>query len=139
MPLLDEHEGHLYMMVHSVPNPRMNDPEQDAPYSLRHFAEEKGFGAVYRYDFNRDKGKVITVARFSPDGSKLLVTKGTIVCGNGFRQHSCNTAIVFAVNDQEDLFQKQMQVGNHLATVYGDYTKEMEALGRSLGIEVITA
>ena len=67
MPLLDEHEGHLYMMVHSVPNPRMNDPLEDGPYSLRHFAEEQGFGAVYRYDFNRDKGKAITVARFSPE------------------------------------------------------------------------
>lgn len=139
MPLLDEHEGHLYMMVHSVPNPRMNDPLEDGPYSLRHFAEEQGFGAVYRYDFNRDKGKAITVARFSPNGRKLLVARGTIVCGNGFRQHSCNTAIVFSVADQGDLFEKQMQVGNHLACVYGDYLEEMAALGKSLGIEVITA
>lgn len=139
LPLLDEHEGHLYMMVHSVPNPRMNDPHEDAPYSLRHFAEEKGFGAVYRYDFNRDKGETITVARFSPTGAKLLVSTGEIVCGNGFHQHSCNTAIVFSVADQGDLFEKQMQVGNHLACVYGDYSKEMEALGASLGIEVITS
>ena len=139
MPLLDENEGHLYMTVHSVPNPRMEDPDQDAPYSLRHFAEEQGFGAVYRYDFNRDKGQEITIARFSPTGGKLLVAKGAIVCGNGFHQHSCNTAIVYAVADQADMFHKQMQVGNHMAIVYGDYVKEMVALGELLGIEVITA
>ena len=139
LALLEENEGHLYMMVHSVPNPRMNDPKKDAPYSLRHFAEEQEFAAVYRYDFNRDKGKTITAARFSPDGSKLVVTKGTIVCGNGFHKHSCNTAIVFAVKDQKDLFEKQMQVGNHFVTVYGDYTKELEGLGKALGIEVLTS
>ena len=94
---------------------------------------------MYRYDFNRDKGQEITIARFSPTGGKLLVAKGAIVCGNGFHQHSCNTAIVYAVADQADMFHKQMQVGNHMAIVYGDYVKEMVALGELLGIEVITA
>ena len=50
---------------------------------------------------------------------------------NGFHKHSCNTAIVFAVNDQKDLFEKQMQVGNHFVMVYGDFTRELEGLGKS--------
>ena len=69
----------LYVIEHSVPNRKLKglDGEQ-ADFALRHFAYEQGFGAVLRYDFRKDTGQVITMARFSPDVKKLFVGKGTI-------------------------------------------------------------
>ena len=84
----------LYVIEHSVPNRKLKglDGEQ-ADFALRHFAYEQGFGAVLRYDFRKDTGQVITMARFSPDVKKLFVGKGTIVGGGGYDHDNCNTAV----------------------------------------------
>ena len=45
----------------------------------------------------------------------------------------------FRVKDGNDFFQKQLEVGNHVPLVYGDYFDQVVALGKQLGLEVITA
>ncbi len=136
--LLQDPEN-LYFMHHSVPHRCMRNPEKKEPYGLNHFAYEQKFGAVLRYDFNRDKGQTITICRFSPDASKLFIGKGTIVAGDGYDLPNCRTTVVFRVADQEDFFKKQCYVGNHCPLVFGDYTKELEQLAEVLGVEALMA
>ena len=130
----------LYVVEHSVPNRKMHglDGEQ-ADFAIRHFAYEQGFGAVLRYDFNKDVDQVITMVRFSPDVKKLFVGKGTIVGGGGYDYDNCNTAVYFKPQDQKTFYDAQKYVGNHMPLVYGDYTQELQRLGEILGLEVIEA
>jgi L-fucose isomerase-like protein len=137
--LKDEGRENVYYMQHSVPNRCMRSPGKKEPYALRHFAYDQEFGAVLRYDFNRDIGQTVTLCRYSPDGGKLMIGKGTVLGGGAYELNNCNTQIFFRVADQEDFFKKQAQVGNHMALVYGDYTKELERLGQMLGVEIIKA
>ena len=131
-----EDVSNLYTTDHStVMRSFRRDGEQD--YSIRHFAYDQGFGAVLRYDFNKDRGQVITLCRISPDCSKLFVGKGTIIAGDGHDRDNCNGVMVYRVADQRKFFDAQLQVGNHLCVVYGDYTRELDVLGRTLGLEVL--
>lgn len=135
-----EDKTNLYYTFHSVHNMQMDGlDEKPTGYVLRHFAYEQGFGAVMRHDFSKDIGREITMARFSPDCTKLFVGKGTVVGGGGLDKNNCNGYVVFRVADQQDFFSKQMQVGNHLPYVFGDYIKELTLFGEIMGLEVITA
>lgn len=130
----------LYYSQHSVPGRKfkgINGP--NAKFGLRHFAYDRKFGAVMRYDFTRDIGQPITVARFSPDVTKLFVGKGTIVGGGGYELHNCNGYVIYRVADQTDFYNKQLMFGNHMPLVFGDYSKELILLGKALGLEVVTA
>ena len=129
----------LYYMHHSVPHRCMRRPDEREPYGLNHFAYEQKFGAVLRYDFERDRGQVVTVCRFSPDGEKMLIGRGEIVGGDGFQMPNCRTTVIFRVKDQEDFYRKQLEVGNHCALVFGDYTRELAALAEVLGVEALMA
>lgn len=125
----------IYIMEHSVPHRCLRDPNEKGKYALRHFAWQQEFGAVFRYDFEQDVGQTVTVCRFSPDGSKLLVGRGTVIAGDGYELQNCNGTILFRVKDQRDFWEKQVLVGNHLALVYGDYTRQLSRLAKVLGIE----
>ena len=133
--LAKENPEGLYYMQHSVPNRCYHLDGSKGTYALRHFAFDQGFGAILRYDWTKDAGQVITVARFSPDGSKLLVGRAELVCGAGYDTDNCNGSIVFRVKDQADFWEKQCQVGNHMCMVYGDWTAELSRLCKVMGIE----
>ena len=137
-PLKKDPEN-LYFTEHAVPNRRIKDPDVIEPYALRHFAYDQKFGAVFRYDFAKDLGQVITLARFSPDCTKLLVAKGTIVGGGGYDRDNCNTVVAYKVADRKDFWKKQTKVGNHICLVYGDYVQDLVNLADSLGVEVLLA
>lgn len=129
----------IYFTEHAVPNRRMKDPAIAGKYSLRYFAYDQKFGAVFRYDFRQDKGQTITLCRFSPDCTKLLVAKGTIVGGGGYDRDNCNTAVAYKVADRRDMWKKQSMVGNHVCLVYGDYVQELCDLAESMNVEVLLA
>lgn len=136
---LYENPQNLYAVRHSVAHRRLADPEKSNPYALRHFAKDQKFGAIFRYDFNADAGKTVTVCRFSPDGSKLFIGRGTIVAGAGYRTDNCNNPVIFRVADQRDFFEKHCQTGMHLALVYGDYTRALTELANVLGVEALVS
>ena len=114
-------------------------PTEKGRYGLQHFAYEQKFGAVLRYDFDQDAGQPVTLCRFSPNGDKLFIAKGEVVCGDGYTLNNCNNLVIFRVKDQMDCYKKQLQVGNHVALVYGDYTEELIALAEVLGIEPLVS
>lgn len=124
---------------HAVPRRNMKGYDREMePYAIRPFAAS-GFGATIRYDFNRDKGTPLTMARINPACSKLFVARGEIVGGVGYDDYSCSEGVLFKVSDGKDFYQKQLNFGNHVPLVYGDYFDQVCALGKNLGLEVVTA
>ncbi len=134
-----EDPENLYFMQHSVPNRCFRDPNKKGKYALRHFAYEQKWGAVLRYDFEQDAGQTVTLCRFSPDGGKLFVGRGTIIGGDAYDLNNCNGLVIFRVKDQTDFWNKQKWCGNHCALVYGDYTKELARLAEVFGMELLAS
>lgn len=129
----------LYMMQHSVAHRRIADPDKNAPYAVRNFAYDQGFGATIRYDFDADAGQKMTFCRFSPDGSKLFIGSGEIVMGGGYEGYNCSQLVYFKVRDQAKTWKAQCWAGNHCTLVYGDYVRELIDLAESLGVEPVVA
>lgn len=139
MDVVKADPDNVILTWHAVPRRNMQGWDAPkAPYAIRPFAAS-GFGVTLRYDFNRDVGQKITMARIDPACSKLFVAKGEIVGGVGFGDYSCSEGVFFRVKDGNDFFQKQLDVGNHVPLVYGDCFDKVCALGRYLGLEVVTA
>lgn len=135
-----EDKSNLYFSQHSTATLKMcgfNQPTKE--YGLRHFAFEKGFGAIVRYDYAQDAGTPVTLCRFSGDGKSMFVGKGTIVAGGGFDRNNCHGNIIYRVADNMDFANKQKRFGNHVPLVYGDYVKELVMMGEAMGLEVVTA
>lgn len=129
----------LMVSFHSVPNRKMRGYNAEtAPYAIRSFAYS-GWGATMRYDFSRDIGQPITLLRFSPNCDKMFVGKGVIKGGIGYHNMSCSLGVWYQVANAKEFSKKQMEFGNHLPMVFGDYSEELIALGEALGIEVVTA
>lgn len=139
IPKLEENEGNLFSIHHSVPHNRMKNPFADEPYVLRHFTQDRGFGPVMRYDFGKDEGQEITLCRIAPDGNTMFLAKATIVCNDGYEKDSCNGGFVFRVADRDDFYKKQKMAGNHLSCVYGDYIEDMKKLAEALDMEAVVA
>ena len=134
--MLDEKEN-IIALHHDVPGLKMKGLEEsDLPYEIRNFTVG-GWGATIRYDFSKDKGETVTLARFNPTATKLLVTKGKIVGCGGFDMVGCSLRAEIRVPDAVRLFHKEMDFGHHLAMVYGDYTEDLRDLGKIVGFEVI--
>lgn len=127
----------LIMTGHSVPNRQMKgfDAPQ-APYAIRPFAYS-GFGATMRYDYNLDKGQVVSMCRFGINCDKLFVARGTLWGGFGYELKNCTHGAIIQVDNTDRFFAGQVQAGNHIPFVYGDILDDLVALGKSFGLEVI--
>lgn len=125
-------------IFHDVAGLKMKGFDQPpAPYELRNFTVG-GWGVTLRYDFNRDKGEMVTLARFNPAGDRVLVTRGEIVNGYGLDQISCSLGVTVTVPDARMLFKKSTNYGGHLVMAYGDYVEEVSDLSELMPFEVET-
>jgi L-fucose isomerase-like protein len=130
----------VMLTFHSVPNRKLKGLDREpAPYAIRSFARDGGWGVTLRYDFKQDRGQTITMCRFDPACKKLFVAKGTIVGGVGYTDQNCSQGVFFTVESDKDFFMKQVAFGNHVPLVYGDYFDKIKAFGALLGLEVVTA
>lgn len=135
----DATRKHLVFMFHASMNIRLKG--YDAPameYSIHPYTGSK-WGATFRYDFAQDIGQVVTMARISPDASKIFVAKGEIVGSIGHDLDGCTQGVMFKVADNEDFYKKQCDFGNHIPIVYGDYVESIVKLAELLGLGVVTA
>ncbi|MGC9359607.1 MAG: hypothetical protein ACP5G7_04415 [Anaerolineae bacterium] len=136
---LVDREENILGIHHDVPGLKMKGLDApDLPYEIRNFTMG-GWGATLRYDFARDRGAPVTMARFDPTGRKVLVAKGEIAGGAGFDKVGCALTVHVKVRDIVDLYRKEMGFGHHLAMVYGDYVGQVRDLGEIMGFEVVEA
>ena len=128
--------GGIFSIYHAVPSRRFKGYEAQAdPYDLRPFAMDGRWGATIRYDFKRDIGTPITLAKFDPTCSKMLVARGVICGGIGNKDENCSEGVFFGVSDGRKFREFTMTTGNHTALVYGDWFDEMVQLVKSWGLE----
>ena len=136
---LDSMPDNTLVIWHAVTNPNMRGfDEEPREYILRPFTWS-GFGVTLRVDFEPDKGQPVTLCRIDPACTKMLVARGTVAGGVGVDLDGCNIGVYVTVKDEDDFYQKQLQVGNHVPLVYGDCYDEVVALGKLLGLEVLEA
>lgn len=124
-------------IIHDVPGIKMKGiDKKGVPYEIRNFTVA-GWGVNIRYDFSRDKGEKVTLARFDPLAEKILLVKGEILKGINFNEISCSLGVEIKVSDAREYFHRAADFGHHLAMVYGDYTEEIKKLARLMNFEVI--
>ncbi|MCD6169738.1 MAG: hypothetical protein J7J76_04195 [Candidatus Latescibacteria bacterium] len=134
-----DREKNIVAVHHDVPGLKMKGlAGPDLPYEIRNFTFN-GWGATIRYDFTLDIGQQVTLARFDPMATKLLVAKGEIAGGGGFNQIGCSLSAHIKVEDAVELLHKEVDFGHHLAMAYGDYSYDLKELGKMMEFEVVEA
>jgi len=130
-------EENLIRIGHDVPGLKMKGFDaDDLPYTLTPFTQG-GWGATIRYDFSRDVGEAVTLARFDPAARRLLVTTGEITGGDGVDTVGCSLSARVRVGDAVELFHREADFGHHLAMVYGDYAEELRELAGVMDFDIV--
>jgi L-fucose isomerase-like protein len=111
------------------------------PYEIQHFTDKSSgaFGTTLRIDFSKEKEQVVTISRANPFRRRIMLAKGKILSGIGFRQTGCTLGMNVEVPKVRELYHQGADIGNHLVVVYGDYLKEMRDLARLMNYEVLEA
>lgn len=136
-PRIGSKEENILHIAHDGVSLKMKGLDKpNLPYEIRPFTYG-GWGSVLRYDFTEDKGQQVTLARFNPTATKLLVTKGEIVGGESKGRGCSGMNIDIKVPDVKEVIHKQADFGHHLAMVYGNYTEEIKKLGELMNFEVV--
>ena len=126
---------------HNVPGLKMlGFDKPDLPYEIRNFIPAKpgipGWGSSLKIDFTRIEEKTVTIGRFNPLTTKLLVIKGEVIGMRGFDMERCSTEVLLHIKDPEGCHLKTAYYGHHFVLVYGDYVKELVHLADMLKMEV---
>lgn len=122
---------------HSVASLKMNGFDQpDTPFDIQSFTKA-GFGATLRHDFTKNAGQKVTVGRFDPSGSRILISSGEIIGGSGMEGCGCAQNVDIKLPNGFEFWRASQDFGHHLAMVYGDYTQDIRNLGDILKFEVV--
>jgi L-fucose isomerase-like protein len=122
---------------HSVASLKMHGLDKsNSPYEIDSFTQE-GFGATLRHDFEQDEGQPVTMARFDPSATKILVTRGTIIGGDGMDGCGCAQRVNMAIPNGKEFLHQQQNFGHHLAMVFGDYVEDIDRLGELMKYETV--
>jgi L-fucose isomerase-like protein len=135
-PVFDA-KNNILTIFHDVPGLRMKGFDTtSSPYELRNFTVG-GWGVTLRYDFNADKGHIVTIARANPGQTKILITKGEILDGFGLDEIGCSLGVRIKHEDTLRLFRSAADYGGHLVMAYGDYIDPMQDLSRMIGFDLV--
>jgi hypothetical protein len=142
------HMGNMFLrdngvmeINHSATGIRMNGyNEPPLKYQLGKFVES-GWGTKAVVDYMQTEEKDITVARMNPQATGLLVLNGKLVGSKGADEDlpGCSVSAFIVGKESgtaEEFIRKQSDYGNHLVWVYGDYTAQLERLGKLIGLQV---
>ena len=135
-PDIDKKEN-ILKIHHSVASLKLFGIDKEkSDYDIHSFAES-GFGVTLRHDFSKSKGEVVTIGRFNPSGTKMIVTKGEIIGGSGLEGCGCAQNVEIKVPNAYELWREMQNFGHHQALVYGDYIENIRDLGDMMNFEVI--
>jgi hypothetical protein len=126
---------------HNVPGLKMlGFDKPDLSYELRNFimdkVDEPGWGGTIKTDFTKIPEKTVTIGRFNPLATKMLITKGEVVGQGGYENTGCSTGIIIEIPDPKGYAIKTSDYGHHFALTYGDYTQDLIQFGKMLKIEI---
>jgi L-fucose isomerase-like protein len=128
---------------HGCSPTRMWGRDQPAkPYRLVHshsappFSRDlTGGSGVTSYVDYGDVGQPVTIARLGADVGSMFVARGEIIA---CRDTICDrTTLTVRVIDARHY--AHQTTGNHQVLIYGDFSQELTALSRSLGLEILAA
>lgn len=120
---------------HNVPTRKIRGYDTpDLPYELRNFVQS-GWGTKFEIDLGTTEEKKITMARFNGLANKMAAAVGDIVEYRGLGPIGCTQHAVVKVPGAEKFAEKRADYGFHFASVLGDYSEELKAMGRLLTIE----
>lgn len=123
-------------IVHSVPGLKMNGFDKpEMSYELWHFTVG-GWGTKVQVNLAENTEKTVTLARFNPKASEILVTKGRVVKCE-FYEIGCSPGVYIEVGDAREIIHKQVDFGHHIAMVYGDYVQKIEKLSELMKFKVV--
>ncbi len=130
-------EANILRMGHDVPGLKMRGfDEPDLPYGIKNFTTA-GWGGTLRYDMSRDVGETVTIARFNPQGTALLVETGEVIECEGYMTVGCSLSYHLQVDDAAGFFELEQDFGHHFGLVFGDHSEGLRRLGRLAGFEVV--
>ena len=123
---------------HSVPGIKMEGLDKEPmPYDIGQFTFE-GWGSKIQIDMANASTKAVTLARFSRDGSSMMVTRGEVL-GCAYHKYGCSPDVYIKTEGGAWEFVHALaehKYGHHLVVVYGDYVNELKALGKIVGFDV---
>jgi len=130
-------DNNIIAVHHDVPGLKMKGlGEPDLPYAIKNFTVA-GWGATIRYDISRDIGEPVTIARFNPQGTALLVTSGEVTGCQAYVESGCSLSYHLKIRDAVAFFRHEQDFGHHFALVFGDYVADLKQLGELVGFEVV--
>ncbi|MBO4429482.1 MAG: hypothetical protein J5832_05965, partial [Clostridia bacterium] len=97
-----------------------------------------GWGTKIQIDMANASTKTVTIARFSRDGSSMMVTRGEIL-GCAYHKYGCSPDVYYKTEGGAWGFVHALaegHYGHHLVAVYGDYVDELKQLGKIVGFKV---
>lgn len=129
-------ENNTLKLHHSVASLKMfGIDEKPSPYNIHNFMNA-GHGATLRHDFAQHIGEKVTVARFDPSASKMLVSGGEVVMGSGMEGCGCALSVEISIPDGRRFWKKSQNYGHHMAFVYGDYINQMQDVAELMNFEI---
>jgi len=135
-PVFDA-KNNILTIFHDVAGLKMKGFDASASsYELRNFSVG-GWGVTFRYDFSADEGQIVTIARANPGQTKILLAKGEILDGFGVDRIGCSLGVRIKLAETLRLFRHAADFGAHFVMAYGDYTGQMQDLGRIVGFDLV--
>ncbi|MCF8224342.1 MAG: hypothetical protein K9J30_00535 [Bacteroidales bacterium] len=134
-----EHDKSIIKLHHSDSPTKMKGfGEKDDYYEIKSFTDS-GFGATLRYDYAQHKGQKVTLARFNPSGTKMLLMPGAIADGGGMEGIGCAQTVSIEVNNSKESMRAMQDFGHHLSMVYGDCSEQIRDLGELMdfGVQIV--
>lgn len=129
-------DNNILTLHHSVASLRMFGIDQNpSPYYIHSFMRA-GYGATLRHPFIEHAGEKMTVGRFDPSGTKIMISSGEVTGGSGISGFGCSQNVEMQIPNGRAFWKASQDYGHHLAFVYGDYTNQIEDLGPLMGFEV---
>lgn len=133
-PLYETDE--MLSIHHSVPCLKMNGfDEPDLDYSIYSFTGQ-GFGGKIQIDFAQNAEDEVTLARFDPSGTRMLIKTGKVL-RTEYKDTYCSPYYFIQMDDVRGYLHKMMDFGHHQALVFGNQLSAMRKLAPMMGFALI--
>ena len=133
-PLYESDE--MISIHHSVPCLKMNGYNtSDLKYSIFSFTGQ-GFGGKIQIDFSQNNEDEVTLARFDPTGTKMLIKTGKVL-RTEYKETYCSPYYYIQMDNVRDYLHNMMDFGHHQALVFGNYVDTIKKLAKIMNFEVV--